>query len=123
DAEVVRYLITGERVRILVRDERLERQARGILRRAGVDLDRVDWLRIATDRSWTRDYCPLFVRGPDGATGVVGWRFNGWAKYSDHRRDAAVPRQLARRLRHPLSPPPPPLAPLHRPVLPGGPTP
>jgi len=119
-AEVVRHLVTGERVRILVRDERLERQARGVLRRAGVDLDRVDWLRIATDRSWTRDYCPLFVRGPDGATGLVGWRFNGWAKYPDHRRDAAVPRQVARRLRHPLWTPLAGVDGAHRVVLEGG---
>jgi agmatine deiminase len=101
-AEVVRHLVPGERVRILVRDERLERQARGMLRRAGVDLDRVDWLRVPTDRSWTRDYCPLFVRGPEGQMGLVGWRFTGWAKYPNHRRDAAVPRHLARRLRRPL---------------------
>ena len=100
--EVVRHLVTGERVRILVQDERLERQARAMLRRAGVDVDGVDWLRIPTDRSWTRDYCPLFVRGPDSRMGLVGWRFTGWAKYPDHRRDAAVPRALARRLRLPF---------------------
>jgi agmatine deiminase len=100
--EVVRHLVTGERVRILVQDDRLERQARTMLRRAGVDVDRVDWLRIATDRSWTRDYCPLFVRGPDSQMGLVGWHFTGWAKYPDHRRDAAVPRALARRLRLPF---------------------
>src|SRR5262249_48884191 len=67
-----------------------------------------------------RDYCPLFVRGPDGATGVVGWRFNGWAKYSDHRRDAAVPRQLARRLRHTLWTPLAGVDRVHRVVLEGG---
>src|SRR5262249_33450948 len=50
-AEVVRHLVTGERVRILVRDERLERQARGVLRRAGVDLDRVAGLGTAPDGS------------------------------------------------------------------------
>ena len=100
--EVVRHLVTGERVRILVPDERLERQAHAMLRRAGVEVDRVDWLRIATDRSWTRDYCPLFVRGPDSQMGLVGWRFTGWAKYPNHRRDAAVPRALARRLRLPF---------------------
>src|SRR5262249_29016251 len=57
--EVVRQLVPGERVRILVEDASTERQARAILRRVGVDLGRVDFFRIRTDRSWTRDFCPL----------------------------------------------------------------
>jgi agmatine deiminase len=100
--EIIRHLVPGERVRLLVQDEAAERQARTLLRRAGVDAGRVDWFRIPTDRSWTRDYCPLFVRGPDRQVGLVGWRFNGWAKYPDHKRDAAVPERLARRLRRPI---------------------
>ena len=64
--EVVRHLVPGERVRILVQDASTERQARAILRRLDVDLDRVDFFRVPTDRSWTRDFCPLFVRRKDG---------------------------------------------------------
>src|SRR4029079_16731631 len=60
-AEVVRHLVVGERVRILVDDAPMERSARRLLARAGVDLVRVDFFRIPTDRSWTRDFCPLFV--------------------------------------------------------------
>jgi agmatine deiminase len=100
--EIIRRLVPGERVRLLVQDETLERQARSMLRRAGVDAGRVDWFRIPTDRAWTRDYCPLFVRGPDGGAGLIGWRFTGWAKYANYKRDAAVPQRLARRLRRPL---------------------
>ena len=100
--EIIRHLVPDERVRVLVRDEKLERQAHTMLRRAGVDSGRVDWFRIPTDRAWTRDYCPLFLRGPNGDLGLVGWRFTGWAKYSNYRRDAAVPRRIARRLRRPL---------------------
>lgn len=103
--EVVRHLVPGERVRILVGDAGVERRARGLLARVGADLDRVDFVRAATDRSWTRDYCPLFVlsRGGAGARGrrvaITNWRFNGWAKYPNHRRDDAVPDQIAERLR------------------------
>jgi agmatine deiminase len=100
--EIIRQLVSGERVRLLAPDEAAERQSRALLRRAGVDASRVDWFRIPTDRSWTRDYCPTFVRAGDGAVGMVGWCFNGWAKYPNHKRDAAVPQKLARRLRLPL---------------------
>jgi agmatine deiminase len=96
--EVVRHLVPGERVRILVEDAVTERQARAILRRVGVDLGRVDFFRVRTDRSWTRDFCPLFVRGRDGDVGLVNWKFNGWAKYPNWKHDDAVPDRLARLL-------------------------
>jgi agmatine deiminase len=33
---------------------------------------------------------------------MTAWRFNAWAKYDDWKRDAAVPRFLARRLKLPV---------------------
>jgi agmatine deiminase len=94
--EVVRRLVPGERVRILVGDASTEARARALLARVGVDLSQVDFPRVATDRSWTRDSCPLFVkRDADGDILATDWKFNGWAKYANHRRDDAVPGRLA----------------------------
>lgn len=96
--EVVRHLTAGERVRILVGDPALQAKARRVLERAGVDLAQVDFVRAPTDRSWTRDYCPLFVRDGAGRVAITNWRFNGWAKYPNHKRDDAVNDRLARAL-------------------------
>ena len=99
--EVVRHLTAGERVRILVRDGALEASARRLLTRVGVDLGQVDFFRVPTDRSWTRDTCPLFVRQEDARhpeVAITDWKFNGWAKYPNHRRDDAIPARLARAL-------------------------
>jgi agmatine deiminase len=99
-AEIVRHLVDGERVRILVGDGAGERRARRVLGRSGVDVARVDLHRVPTDRVWTRDSGPLFVRrDADGDVALTNWRFTGWAKYPNHRRDDAVPDRLARRLR------------------------
>jgi agmatine deiminase len=99
-AEVVRHLVAGERVRILVADTTMERSARALLNRAATDLARVDFHRIATDRSWTRDFCPLFVRrDADGDVAATNWKFNAWAKYSNWRRDDAAAGKVARALR------------------------
>ena len=97
-AEVVRHLVPGERVRILVDDEAAERGARRLLRRAGVDLARAEFFRVRTDRSWTRDYGPLFVRRDDGDVALTNWKFTGWAKYPNWKRDDAVTDRLARLL-------------------------
>jgi agmatine deiminase len=96
--EVVRHLTPGERVRILVRDAPSERRARVLLKRVGAELQQVDFVRVATDRSWTRDFCPLFVKSERGEVAITNWKFNGWAKYPNHRRDDAVNDRLVRRL-------------------------
>jgi agmatine deiminase len=97
--EVVRHLTRGERVRILVNDAATERRARALLARVGVNLKMVDLVRAATDRSWTRDYCPLFVKNGAGKVAITNWRFNGWAKYPNHKKDDAVTDEIARRFR------------------------
>jgi agmatine deiminase len=96
--EVVRHLVAGERVRILVDDEAAEWRARALLERVGVDLGAVDFYRVRTDRAWTRDYCPQFVRRRGGDIGLVNFRFNAWAKYRNWALDDAVTDQLSRAL-------------------------
>jgi agmatine deiminase len=97
-AEIVRHLHRSEKVRILVNDPAAERRARRVLRHAGVDLARVECFAILTDRVWTRDYCPLFVKDTAGTVAVTDWGFNGWAKYDNWHHDDAVPAQLTSRL-------------------------
>jgi len=99
--EVVRHLTPGERVRILVDDAAAEKRARALLDRVGADLTSVDFFRAPTDRSWTRDYCPLFVKDDGGQVAITNWRFNGWAKYPNHKRDNAVTDKIARRFQLP----------------------
>jgi agmatine deiminase len=93
-AEVIKNLTRGERVRLLVSGKRMQKQARQQLEKSGVDLRLVDFVEAATDRSWTRDFLPLFVakRGRAGKRplGAVKFRFNGWARYDNFERDEAA---------------------------------
>jgi agmatine deiminase len=98
-AEVVRHLSRGELVRILVPDGATEKKAGTLLKRVGVDAARVQFLRVPTDRSWTRDTCPLFVSDDAGGVAMTNWRFNGWAKYANHKKDDAINDRLATRLK------------------------
>ncbi len=72
-----------------------------MLRKAGATMASVEFYRYPTDRVWTRDYAPLFVKNAAGETAAVKWRFNAWAKYPDFARDdeagAALPGRLGLR--------------------------
>src|SRR5579875_2132187 len=93
--EIVRHLSKYEKVRILVQDEDLEQKARRVLKKCGAQLEAVEFFPVPTDRSWTRDFCPIFVRDSQGERVALNWRFNGWAKYSNSKYDDAVTEQLA----------------------------
>jgi agmatine deiminase len=95
--EIVRHLARVERVFILVNDEPAERAARKILRTCHANLAAVDFFHHPTNRSWTRDFCPLFVRNKTEIA-ITHWRFNGWAKYSNYEFDSQVPHFLALKL-------------------------
>ena len=60
--EIVRKIVLGEIVRIIVNDEKHEAKARSVLNHVGVDPQAVEFFRIPTDRGWTRDFGPIFVR-------------------------------------------------------------
>lgn len=99
-AELARALTRVERVRLLVASEAMELRARRYLQKAGAELTRIDFVRAATNRSWTRDFLPLAVvrataRGAE--LGAVKWRFDGWARYDDHRLDEAAGKSVAAR--------------------------
>ncbi len=97
--EIVRKLAPGEEVRILVDSGVEERLARQRLARAGAPLSRVRFVRHPTNRGWTRDSGPVFVRrraGRRSETAIVHFHFNAWAKYADFARDRRVPETAAR---------------------------
>ena len=96
--EIVRKIAVGEIVRIIVNDEKHEAKARSVLNHVGVDPQAVEFFRIPTDRGWTRDFGPIFVR--DGnETAIAGFQFNAWAKYSDYKLDEKVAEKLAKKIK------------------------
>jgi agmatine deiminase len=100
-AEIVRLLAARERVHILVEDEAAEKRARGILKRAGANVAQVDFYPWPTDRVWTRDSGPIFVRDTAGQVAITNWHFNAWAKYDDWCHDDLVPGRVAELLNLP----------------------
>jgi agmatine deiminase len=109
--EMARVLSRGERVRILVRGSDLE-HARRALRMSGVDMKQLDFVRARTDRSWTRDFLPIFVTHDESSKkdsnkakrrlAAVTFRFDGWKRYDNHRHDRRAGRKVADWLETPV---------------------
>jgi agmatine deiminase len=100
-AEIVRLLSAHERVHLLVENAKSQQRATGILERAGAKLDQVSFHLWPTNRVWTRDSGPIFVRNSEGKVGVTNWRFNAWAKYEDWQLDDQIPGLAAKLLNLP----------------------
>ncbi len=98
--EIVRKIAPGEIVRILVNSAAQETQARRIFKRIGVNLSRIEFFRIPTNRGWTRDSGPIFLRraAPRPEVAILKFGFNAWAKYSDWKKDARVSERVGRAL-------------------------
>ncbi|MFL6414933.1 MAG: agmatine/peptidylarginine deiminase [Bryobacteraceae bacterium] len=95
--EIVRRLSRVEKVRILVNDREGESKARRILKKYNVQMEAVEFFHVPTDRSWTRDFCPIFVKDNTGQC-MQNWRFNGWGKYPNSDKDNAVAQSLSEQL-------------------------
>ena len=115
-AEIVRHLSRHEAVEIIVNNAEAERAARKLLKSAGVELGTVvRFHHWTTDRVWTRDSGPIFLRkdssprtwNPRNAAGerpllATAWRFNAWAKYPNWHNDATIAEKIAISQRAPV---------------------
>ena len=95
-AETVRVITqSGQRVGLLVHSPAIRAEAMEMLDRAGVTLTMVDFLEVKTNRGWLRDCGPIWVRDGENQFVALDWKFNGWAKYANHRLDNNVPEPVA----------------------------
>lgn len=101
-AEIVRHLAAVERVFLLVENRAAEARVKSILKKSHARLENVAFLRVPTDRGWMRDSGPICVSNGAGAAAFNHFVFNGWAKYSNHKKDAKVVTHINKSLRRKL---------------------
>src|SRR5271170_7994231 len=98
-AEIVRHLSHVERVYLLVENPAAEKRVRSILNKSGAHLDNVVFFRVPTDRGWMRDSGPICVVNSAGEVAFNHFVFSGWAKYANHKRDAAAVSKVNQKLK------------------------
>lgn len=98
--EMIRKISAGEKIHILIRGSGDKTLARRIIKSVGVSQERINFVTHPTNRGWTRDTGPIFVKRTsargNSELAVVHFHFNGWAKYGNWRLDTEVPQTAAR---------------------------
>src|SRR6202012_2649002 len=80
--EMGRKISAAENVRLIIRHKQDEQLARHVFKHVGVDLRKIKFVTHPTNRGWTRDTGPIFVKRKK-ETAIVHFHFNGWAKYDN----------------------------------------
>jgi len=100
--EIVRRISKGEKVRIIVDNDKQKKEARKVLKSVGVDTGQIEYYKLETDRNWLRDAGPQFVKDKNGKVNLVEFRFNGWAKYDNYKKDKNIPGFISKKLKLPV---------------------
>jgi agmatine deiminase len=103
-AEIVRQLSRVGRVELVVNDEVHEQRAQSVLTFANVLPERAENIRFhrwPTNRGWTRDSGPIFIRHKNGDRAITNWHFNAWAKYGNWQKDDLLPVHISELLGDP----------------------
>jgi agmatine deiminase len=102
-ADIVRHLSRVEEVNLIVASAREKQTAQKTLKLSHVEMKRVKFHIWPTNRIWTRDSGPIFVKKNNGknenSVAITNWRFNAWAKYSDWKHDNQLPERIAKKFK------------------------
>ena len=97
--EMIRKISAGEKINLIIRHKQDEQLARHVCRHVGADFRKIKFVVHPTNRGWTRDTGPIFVKrkteSGKAETAIVHFHFNAWAKYDNWRKDTKVPQTAA----------------------------
>ncbi len=98
-AEMVKYISRGEKVRIIVESVQHKLKAEKVLSSANIDLKNIEFFILETNRGWTRDSGPIFIKNNENEIAEVNFKFNGWAKYSNYKKDEKLPKFISKKFK------------------------
>lgn len=100
-AEIVRKISPFEKVIIIIQSLSERKKVVSILQKVYANLSNIEFIVMKTDRGWMRDSSPFFVYR-NKKREAVHFRFNGWAKYDNWKKDFNVPRVISSKINIPL---------------------
>lgn len=97
-AEIIRLISKGEKVKIFVQDKKHQKKVEAIIKSVDVEPDQIEYHKFETDRGWLRDSSPVFVLDQQNERELIHFKFNGWAKYKNHKKDQRIPKYISKKL-------------------------
>ena len=101
-SEIVKNIAAFELVKIIVPNQHSADAVSHLLSENSANLDNITFILAPTNRSWIRDYGPLFLKDKHGNKTILNLGFNGWAKYDNFNFDDDIPKFVAAKLNHPI---------------------
>ena len=85
--KIISELSRVQLVNILVKDKSEKNKATFFLRILETKLTNINFIICKTNRAWTRDFLPIFIKDNKGRKFLTNWKFNAWAKYKNFKKD------------------------------------
>jgi agmatine deiminase len=98
-AEIAKKISEGENVHIVVESKEHQKKALRVLKDVGAELNNIKFFTLKTDRGWMRDTGPAFVKKDWGEIALVIFKFNGWAKYNNFKKDEKLPAFISKKFK------------------------
>ncbi|GAB6283388.1 MAG: agmatine deiminase family protein [Ignavibacterium sp.] len=91
-------IIPSEEVKIIVQSKQQKYKISKLLSKAEVNFKKIRFFKYPTNRSWMRDTSPFFVKSNDNKIKAIRFKFNGWAKYDNWKKDFYIPFLISEKL-------------------------
>ena len=86
-SEIITILSKVQIVNILVKDKSDKKIVIFFLKILGARVKNINLIICKTDRAWTRDFLPIFLKDKNNRNILSNWEFNAWSKYKNFRND------------------------------------
>ena len=104
-AKFVKALYDGQKVKILVNNAEIRKNAEARLKGSGIkDFSNILFYQVQNVDAWIRDYGPTFaINDRTKQKAMIKWVFNAWGnKYEDLKEDNRVPYGINKTMKLPL---------------------
>ncbi len=89
-AKIISKISYYQKVNILINDNKSKKDIILLLKKFKSKLKNIRYIACKTDRVWMRDTGPIFLKNKKNKNVLCNWKFNGWAKYTNHKNDDKV---------------------------------
>ena len=86
-SKIISQLSKFQLVNILIKDKSEREKIIFFLKICGANIKNTKLIVCKTDRAWTRDFLPIFIKNEKEKNILSKWEFNGWAKYKNFKND------------------------------------